>query len=89
MDKKIFLVTMDTKHNGTSSKTTYSGLFIQSSDPHARKKLNETEKMVCEILEGEDNWIRCGCVTGYVESIFSNEEQALLTEHGLNKRFEF
>ena len=88
MSKTILLVTADTRRKGTAAVTTYSGLFIRSGDPDGGKLLNETEKSVCGLLAEGETCITCGCVTGCAESGFSAEDQRMLEQHGLNRRFE-
>ena len=91
MDKKtIFLVTADSLHDGTATRTVFSGIFVLENDPDIRKLLNETELEVLDLLESEGSeFIRFGCVTGYTDSNFSMKDEELQSMHGLNKRFEF
>ena len=91
MDKKtIFLVTVDSRHDGTATHTVFFGIFVLENDSDIRKLLNETELEVLDLLESEESeFIRCGCVTGYTDSNFSMKDEELQSMYGLNKRFEF
>ena len=89
MDKEtIFrLVTTDLRRCGTASRTTYSAMFAKRNSV----KLNETEKAVVQMMEESEAptcW-KCGCVTGYPDTMFSGEDRDEFSEYGLDVRFDF
>ena len=86
MDKnRIFkLETADTKRCGTVSKTTCSAIFVRRDS----SQLNDTEQRVIQMIEADPACWRCGCVTGYPDTIFTQNDQELYAEYGLDRRFE-
>ena len=88
MDKNMLfkLETADTKRCGTVRVTTWSAIFVQRNF----NQLNDTEKRVIRMIEEDpepSSW-RCGCVTGYPDTMFTQNDQELYAEYGLDRRFE-
>ena len=88
MDKNMIfkLETADTKRCGTVQVTTWSAIFVQRNS----NQINDTERRVIRMIEEEpepSSW-KCGCVTGYPETMFTKNDQNLYAEYGLNRRFE-
>ena len=88
MDKNMIfkLETADTKRCGTVRVTTWSAIFVQRNS----NQLNDTEKRVIRMIEEEpepSSWT-CGCVTGYPDFMFTQNDQELYAEYGLDRRFE-
>ncbi len=88
MDKDTIykLVTTDLRRYGTASRTTYSAMFAKRDSA----VLNETEKSVMRMMDESETptcW-RCGCVTGYPDAMFDEEERQQFSEYGLDTRFE-
>ena len=88
MDKNMIfkLETADTKRCGTVRVTTWSAIFVQRNF----NQLNDTEKRVIRMIEEapEPSSWRCGCVTGYPDTMFTQNDQELYAEYGLDRRFE-
>lgn len=88
MDKNMIfkLETADTKRCGTVRVTTWSAIFVQRNS----NQLNDTEKRVIRMIEEEpepSSWT-CGCVTGYPDFMFTEDDRNLLSRYGIGHRFE-
>ena len=88
MDQKtIFkLETADRKRRGTLCITTCSAIFARRTS----LQINDTERRVIRMIEDDESpscW-RCGCVTGYPYSMFTQVDQELLARYGLDHRFD-
>jgi hypothetical protein len=88
MDKDTIykLVTTDVRRCGTASRVCFSVIFAKRNSA----KLNETEKAVMQMMDESEAptcW-RCGCVTGYPDALFDEEERQQFSEYGLDTRFE-
>ena len=88
MDKDMIfkLETADTKRCGTVRVTTWSAIFVQRNS----NQINDTERRVIRMIEEEpepSSWT-CGCVTGYPDTMFTQNDQELYAEYGLGRRFE-
>ena len=87
MDTIYKLVTTDVRRCGTASRTKFSAVFAKRDSA----KLNETEKNVMQMMAESETptcW-KCGCVTGYPETMFSGEDRDEFSEYGLDVRFDF
>lgn len=78
----VLLVTAEKRQSGTQSLTEYSGIFATEDGV-----LNETERNVFEMVRERPDCWSSGCVTGYPESLFTEEEREALRNHGIGKRF--
>ena len=80
------LETADTKRCGTVRVTTWSAIFVQRNS----NQLNDTEKRVIRMIEEgpEPSSWTCGCVTGYPDIMFTEDDRNLLSQHGFDHRFE-
>ena len=88
MDKDMIfkLETADTKRCGTGRTTTWSAIFVRRDS----QKINDTERRVIQMIEEEPEpscW-KCGCVTGYPDTMFTDDDRNLLSQHGFDHRFE-
>lgn len=88
MDKNMIfkLETADTKRCGTIRTTTWSAIFVHRNS----SQINDTERRVIQIIEEEPEpscW-KCGCVTGYPDTMFTDDDRNLLSQHGFDHRFE-
>ena len=88
MDKNMIfkLETADTRRCGTASKMSWTAIFVQRNS----NQINDTERRVIRMIEEEpepSSWT-CGCVTGYPDTMFSEKDQDLYAEYGLDCRFE-
>lgn len=84
-DQLVKLETMDTKRHGTLKQTAFSAVFVRLN---ASVNLNGTELRVLSMIRQDRDYWKCGCVTGYPETFFSDFDYALLKQHGIGKRFE-
>ena len=86
MDKNMIfkLETADTKRCGTVRVTTWSAIFVQRNS----NQINDTERRVIQMIEAEPACWRCGGVTGYPDTMFTQNDQELYAEYGLDRRFE-
>ena len=86
MDKDMIfkLETADTRRSGTVSRTTYSAIFVRRDS----QKINGTERRVIQMIEADPACWRCGCETGYPDTMFTQNDQDLYAEYGLDRRFE-
>ncbi len=86
MDKNtIFkLETADTKRCGTTGTTTWSAIFVRRDS----QKINDTERRVIQMIEADPACWRCGCVTGYPDTMFTEDDRNLLFRYGIGHRFE-
>ena len=86
MDKnRIFkLETADTRRRGTARITIWSAIFVRRDST----RINDTERRVIQLIEEVSACWRCGCVTGYPDTMFSEKDQDLYAEYGLDCRFE-
>lgn len=78
----VLLVTAVNRHKGTQSITEYSGIFAVN-----RNGLDEVEKNVFDMVRTHPDCWNCGSVTGYPESLFTDEEREALRNHGVDNRF--
>lgn len=78
----VLLVTAVNRHKGTQSITEYSGIFAVN-----RNGLDEVEKDVFDMVRNHPDCWNCGSVTGYPESLFTEEEMEALRNHGFGRRF--
>ena len=86
MDKNMIfkLETADTKRCGTVRVTTWSAIFVQRNS----NQINDTERRVIQMIEAEPACWRCGGVTGYPDTMFTQNDQELYAGYGLDRRFE-
>jgi len=86
MDKNMIfkLETADTKRCGTTGTTTWTAIFVQRNS----NQINDTERRVIQMIEAEPACWRCGGVTGYADTMFTQNDQELYAEYGLDRRFE-
>ena len=80
------LETADTKRCETAGTTTWSAIFVQRNS----NQINDTERRIIRMIEEEpepSSW-KCGCVTGYPDTMFTKNDQDLYAEYGLDRRFE-
>ena len=78
----VLLITAEKRQNGTQSQTEYSGIFAAGDGV-----LNETERNVFQMVRERPDCWSSGCVTGYPESLFTEEEREALRNQGIGKRF--
>ena len=88
MDKDMIfkLETADTRRCGTVRVTTWSAIFVQRNS----NQINDTERRVIRMIEEEpepSSWT-CGCVTGYPDTMFTDDDRNLLFRYGIGHRFE-
>ena len=79
MDKDMIfkLETADTRRSGTFLRTTYSAIFVHRNS----SQINDTERRVIQMIEEEPEpscW-KCGCVTGYPDTMFTDDDRNLLS----------
>lgn len=79
---KVFMQTDYTQWKGTKKTTTYECIFAESPT-----SLNPTEKEVWDLIQDRPDCYKMGCVTGYPESLFTDQDWKLLAKHGMNNRF--
>ena len=86
MDEEMIfkLETADTRRRGTVRRTTYSAIFVRRNS----QKINDTEQRVIQMIETDPACWRCGCVTRYPDTMFTQNDQDLYAEYGLDRRFE-
>ena len=86
MDKNMIfkLETANTKRCGTTGTTTWTAIFVQRNS----NQINDTERRVIQMIEAEPACWRCGGVTGYPDTMFTQNDQELYAEYGLDRRFE-
>ena len=65
-------------------ETAWSAIFVRRNS----KKINETERRFIQMIEADPACWRCGCVTGYPDTMFTENDQDLYAEYGLDRRFE-
>lgn len=84
MEKKklAILVTAASERKGTSFHMTYYGIFTDS-----KRVLNETERSCFEMVRDRPGCWKCGCVTGYPESDFTEKDWKYYKEYGKDHRF--
>ena len=88
MDKNMIfkLETADTRRCGTASKMSWTAIFVQRNS----NQINDTERRVIQMIEEDpepSSWT-CGCVTGYPDFMFTEDDRNLLFRHGIGHRFE-
>jgi len=82
----IKLETAERRRRGNSCCTSYTAIFARRNS----LQINDTERRVIRMIEEDASpscW-RCGCVTGYPDSMFTQADQELLARYGLERRFE-
>ena len=78
----VLLVTAEKRQRGTRCTTEYSGIFAAGDGV-----LNETERNVFQMVRERPDCWSSGCVTGYPEFLFTEEEREALRNQGIGKRF--
>ena len=86
MDKNMIfkLETADTRRCGTASKMSWTAIFVQRNS----NQINDTERRVIQMIEANPACWRCGCVTGYPDTMFTDDDRNLLFRYGIGHRFE-